>query len=100
MTKNLLADTPGGKEVVLTKMKFIQHDLGYRRNGEMVEIALSGNAVNVRLMDSSNLGSYKQGHRYRIMGFGVYLLFLANWQVASPLLFDYPWADPRVVSDQ
>jgi hypothetical protein len=27
-------------------MRFIQHDLGFRRGGETVEIMLSGNAAN------------------------------------------------------
>jgi uncharacterized protein DUF1883 len=35
-------------------MQFIHHDLGFRRAGEIVEITLSGNAANVRLMDSMN----------------------------------------------
>jgi hypothetical protein len=49
-------------------MQFIHHDLGYRKAGEIVEIALSGNAAHVRLMDSSNFGRYKNGHQYRYCG--------------------------------
>lgn len=49
-------------------MQFIQHDLGYRRGGEIVEITLSGNAANVRLMDSSNLSSYRSGRQHRYYG--------------------------------
>jgi Domain of unknown function (DUF1883)/TIR domain len=49
-------------------MQFIQHDLGYRRSGEVVEITLSGNAANVRLIDSSNLSSYKSGRQHRYHG--------------------------------
>ncbi len=49
-------------------MNFIQHDLGHRRGGEIVEIMLSGNAANVRLMDSSNLSSYKSGRQHRFYG--------------------------------
>jgi hypothetical protein len=49
-------------------MQFIQHDLGYRSGGEIVEIILSGSAANVRLMDSSNLGSYKSGRQHRYHG--------------------------------
>lgn len=49
-------------------MNFIQHDLGYRQGGEIVEVALSGNAANVRLMDSSNLSSYKSGRQHRFYG--------------------------------
>lgn len=49
-------------------MKFIQHDLGHRTGGEIVEITLSGSAANVRLMDSSNLSSYKNGRQHRYFG--------------------------------
>lgn len=44
--------------------QFVQHDLGYRRGGEIVEITLSGSAANVRLMDSSNFSSYKSGRQH------------------------------------
>jgi len=49
-------------------MRFIQHDLGYRQAGETVEVTLSGNAANVRLMDSSNFSSYKNGRQHRYYG--------------------------------
>lgn len=49
-------------------MQFIQHDLGYRQGGEIVEITLSGNAANVRLMDSSNFSSYRAGRPHRGIG--------------------------------
>jgi len=49
-------------------MRFIQHDLGYREGGEIVEISLSGSAANVRLMDSSNLSSYKNGRQHHYYG--------------------------------
>lgn len=49
-------------------MQFIEHDLGYRQGGEMVEITLSGSAANVRLMDSSNLSAYKNGRQHRYYG--------------------------------
>lgn len=49
-------------------MKFIQHDLGYRKTGEVVEINLSGSAANVRLMDSSNFISYRSGRPHRYHG--------------------------------
>lgn len=49
-------------------MDFIQHDLGYRQSGEIVEITLSGNAANVRLMDSSNFSNYKNGRQHRYYG--------------------------------
>lgn len=49
-------------------MQFIHHDLGFRRGGEIVEITLSGNAANVRLMDSSNFSSYRNGRQHRCYG--------------------------------
>lgn len=49
-------------------MQFIQHDLGYRKTGEIVEVILSGNSANVRLMDSSNFQSYKSGRQHRFYG--------------------------------
>ncbi|GIW41971.1 MAG: hypothetical protein KatS3mg076_2548 [Candidatus Binatia bacterium] len=49
-------------------MQFIEHDLGYRQGGEIVEVTLSGNAANVRLLDSSNLSAYKSGRRHRYYG--------------------------------
>lgn len=49
-------------------MQIIQHDLGYRSGGEIVEITLSGNAANVRLLDSSNFSSYKSGRRHQYYG--------------------------------
>ncbi|MDE2988015.1 MAG: DUF1883 domain-containing protein [Chloroflexota bacterium] len=47
--------------------KFVVSDLGHRERGEVVEVTLSGNAANVRLLDSSNYQSYKNGrqHTYR-----------------------------------
>ncbi len=48
-------------------MQFIQHDLGHRKRGELVEVTLSG-AANVRLMDSSNFQSYRAGRRHRYTG--------------------------------
>ena len=49
-------------------MRFIHHDLGQCKSGETVEISLSGNAANVRLLDSSNLSSYRNGRRHRYYG--------------------------------
>lgn len=49
-------------------MKYIYHDLGYRKGGEIVEVTLSGSAANVRLMDSSNFSSYKNGRQHRYYG--------------------------------
>jgi hypothetical protein len=49
-------------------MQFIQHDLGQRQRGEIVEITLSGNSANVRLMDRSNFSSFKNGRQHRYYG--------------------------------
>ena len=50
------------------RMKFIHNDLGNRKSGEIVEVTLSGSAANVRLMDSSNFSSYKNGRNHRYYG--------------------------------
>ncbi|MCK9385933.1 MAG: DUF1883 domain-containing protein [Nevskia sp.] len=49
-------------------MKFIHSDLGYRSRGERVEFTLKGNSANVRLIDSSNFSSYKNGRNFRYHG--------------------------------
>tara|TARA_R110000764_G_scaffold216413_2_gene303319 strand:+ start:348 stop:1115 length:768 start_codon:yes stop_codon:yes gene_type:complete len=49
-------------------MKFNVYDLGQKKRGEIIEITLSGSAANVRLMDSSNYQSYKNGRRHRYTG--------------------------------
>lgn len=49
-------------------MKFAYHDLGHRSRGEIVEVTLSGNGGNVRLMDSSNFRKYKAGNRHQYSG--------------------------------
>lgn len=49
-------------------MNFTRHDLGSRKAGEVVQITLSGNAANVRLMDSSNFSKYKAGQSHRFIG--------------------------------
>ena len=47
-------------------MKFKHYNLGYLHGGEIVEVILSGNAANVRLIDNSNFQSYKacRNHKY------------------------------------
>jgi hypothetical protein len=49
-------------------VNFIQHDLGNCSRGQVVEVVLSGSAANVRLMDSTNLSSYKNGRQHRYYG--------------------------------
>lgn len=48
-------------------MQYIHTDLGYRQRGEVVEVTLTSGA-NVRLMDSSNFSSYKNGRQHRFYG--------------------------------
>ena len=49
-------------------MQFVQHDLGYRSSGEVVEVSLSGSQANVRLLDSSNFQAYRSGRRHQYQG--------------------------------
>ncbi len=49
-------------------MNFLHTDLGHLSGGQIVEVVLSGNAANVRLMDSSNFSSYRNGRRHRYFG--------------------------------
>ena len=48
--------------------KFIHSDLGFRHNGDVVEVTLSGSAANVRLLDSSNFSNYRNGRQHRYYG--------------------------------
>jgi len=48
--------------------RFTYYDLGHRSSGEIVEITLSGSAANVRLMDSSNYQSFKNGRQHQYFG--------------------------------
>ena len=48
-------------------MKFSYYDLGQLDKGQIVVVQLSA-AANVRLMDSSNYNSYKNGRRHRCYG--------------------------------
>ena len=49
-------------------MNFRYYDLGSLSGNEIVEVSLSGNAANVRLLDSSNFNSYKNGRQHRYYG--------------------------------
>lgn len=49
-------------------MKFLVWDLKQQPRGARVQVALRGNAANVRLMDSSNYSSYKSGRNHRYVG--------------------------------
>ncbi|MEU9506629.1 DUF1883 domain-containing protein [Micromonospora sp. NPDC048170] len=49
-------------------MNFQHYDLGQLKRGATVVVQLRGNAANVRLMDSSNFSSYKNGRAHRYAG--------------------------------
>ncbi|MGE8535186.1 MAG: DUF1883 domain-containing protein [Chryseobacterium sp.] len=49
-------------------MKYLVWDLKQLKRGERVKVTLSGNAANVRLMDSSNYQNYKNGKSHRYAG--------------------------------
>ena len=49
-------------------MNFQHYNLGHLERGSVVEVTLQGSAANVRLMDSSNLSSYKSGRRHTYHG--------------------------------
>lgn len=72
-------------------MNFLHNDLGHLHGGEVVEVTLS-NAANVRLMDSSNFSSYRQGGRHEYFGgharhspFRVAVPRPGHWHVAVDL---------------
>lgn len=49
-------------------MQYQVYDLHQCSKGERVQVTLRGNAANVRLMDSSNYNSYRQGRRHQYYG--------------------------------
>jgi hypothetical protein len=51
-----------------SNMQFQYHDLGQLNGGQIVEITLTGNAANVKLMNSSNFQSYKSNRRHTYYG--------------------------------
>jgi len=49
-------------------MKYQFYNLVNLKGGEIVEVVLSGNAANVKLMNSSNFSNYKNGKRHTYYG--------------------------------
>lgn len=49
-------------------MKYNVYDLGQCRSGERIQVTLQGNVANVRLMDSSNYNSYRNGRQHHYYG--------------------------------
>lgn len=73
-------------------MQFVQHDLGQQKRGAAAVVTLSGNAANVRLLDSSNFSAYKAGRQHRFYGglvnrspFRVVIPNDGHWYVAVDL---------------
>lgn len=74
-------------------MNFTHYDLGHKSGGEIVEVSLSGSAANVRLMDSSNLSSYRSGRSHRYIGglvkqspFRVQIPHSGHWHVTVDMM--------------
>lgn len=44
------------------------YDLGHQVQGTTLQVALSGNSANVRLLDATNYQRYKSGKRYKYWG--------------------------------
>jgi len=63
-------------------MNFLHKDLGILSGGEVVEVTLD-KAANVRLMDSSNFGSYRRGGRHHYIG--GHITQSGHWHVAVDL---------------
>lgn len=49
-------------------MNFTHYDLGQLDRGSVVVVTLQGSAANVRLMDGSNLSSFRSGRQHRYVG--------------------------------
>ena len=49
-------------------MRFTHYDLRNRQGGEIIEVTLSGNAANVRLLDNSNFQGFRAGRQHRYYG--------------------------------
>ena len=49
-------------------MNYLKFDLGKLKAGKIVKVTLFGSAVNVRLLNSSNMYNYEHGHGYDSIG--------------------------------
>jgi hypothetical protein len=73
-------------------MNFTHYDLGMLEGGRIIEITLSGNSANVKLMDSNNFQSYRNGRKHTYFGCHVtrspYKISIPNsghWHIAIDL---------------
>jgi hypothetical protein len=63
-------------------MDYAHWDLGQQSRGSVVQVSLTGSAANVRLLDSSNFGSFHAGQSHTAVG-GHYTRSPAILQVPS-----------------
>ena len=49
-------------------MNYLKFDVGKLNSGRVVEVKLSGDAANVRLLDETNLYNYTSGREYDFTG--------------------------------
>lgn len=49
-------------------MKYLHHDLGHLERGDEVIVTLSGDSVNVRLVDPTAFAAYRRQHRHTFYG--------------------------------
>ena len=73
-------------------MRYLHEDLGHQQSGAVVHVSLRGNAANVLLLDSTNLGRYQRGQRYSYHGgqvkrspFRVFVPRSGHWHVVVDL---------------
>jgi hypothetical protein len=62
-------DSATSNEVIMANIR--EYDLGQQKRGATAIITLKGNAANVRLLDRSNLNSFKNGRSHRAYGAGL-----------------------------
>lgn len=62
-------------------MKFTHYKLDNLKGGEIIEVTLQGSAANVRLMDTSNFNSYRNGRSHSYIGG---LVNRSPWRVKVP----------------
>ncbi|WP_337432956.1 DUF1883 domain-containing protein [Alistipes communis] len=64
-------------------MRYQVYDLGQLKRGDRVQVVLSGNAANVRLMDTSNYNNYKNARRHSYYG---------GLATKSPIILGVPYS--------
>jgi hypothetical protein len=59
---------PNNGRTVMDSVNYLKFDLGKLKSDKIVEVILSGDATNVRLLDQSNMYSYVHGHDFQCLG--------------------------------